>query len=112
MKRDGMNSASSLPPLASAATSRWMHYIIDSLLAIGSTLLLTAIIFLLHLYPGLPDTLLLYLLVILALASMRGLKVSLLRFFSKPTRFVLPCFPPFRMTYALRFPPLRWQERV
>ena len=54
------------------------HYIIDSLLALGSIFSLTGLIYLFHLYPKIPDSFLIYLLAILALAALRGLYASLL----------------------------------
>lgn len=86
--------------LLSSLTSRVMvhrkHYVLDTLLALGSTLFLTGLIYLLHLYPFIPDTLLLYILVILALASLRGLYVALfascLAFVSFDFFFVPPLY--------------------
>jgi two-component system, OmpR family, sensor histidine kinase KdpD len=57
---------------------RRKHYLIDSLLALGSILSLTGLISLLHLYPKIPDSFLVYLLAVLALAALRGLYASLL----------------------------------
>ena len=54
------------------------HYIIDSLLALGSIFSLTGLIYLFHLYPKVPDSFLIYLLAVLALAALRGLYASLL----------------------------------
>ncbi|MGH2493804.1 MAG: sensor histidine kinase [Ktedonobacteraceae bacterium] len=50
----------------------WWHFLLDSLLAITGTLILTAIIFLFKLYPRIPNISIVYLLVVLALASTRG----------------------------------------
>ena len=54
------------------------HVIIDSLLALGSIFSLTGLIYLFQLYPKVPDSFLIYLLAILALAALRGLYASLL----------------------------------
>jgi two-component system sensor histidine kinase KdpD len=58
--------------------SSWKQCLFDSLLALGSTFFLTGLIFLFHLYPQIPDISLASLLVILALASWRGLYPALL----------------------------------
>lgn len=98
-----MSYANLLPPLESKIEPRWKPYVTDSLLALSSTLLLTGLIYLLHLYPLIPDTLLLYLLVILALASLRGLYAALLAsciaFFSFDFFFV----PPLYSFIAIKF---------
>jgi hypothetical protein len=75
---------------------RWQRYVNDSLLAFGSICLLTSAIFLFHLSFKIPDSLLLYLLIILALASTRGSYAALLAafaaFFSFDFFFVPPLY--------------------
>jgi len=56
----------------------WGRYGIDCLLAIGGVTLVTALIVVTHLYPRIPTISLSYLLVILALASSRGLFAAIL----------------------------------
>jgi signal transduction histidine kinase len=56
----------------------WRRYGIDCLLAIGGVTLVTALIVATHLYPRIPTISLSYLLVILALASWRGLFAAIL----------------------------------
>ncbi len=56
----------------------WQHFLLDSALAIVGTLLLTAAIFLLKLYPRIPNISIVYLLAVLALASTRGRYASIL----------------------------------
>jgi two-component system sensor histidine kinase KdpD len=76
--------------------SQLNRYINDSLLVLGSTSILTGIIYLIHLDTRIPDSFLLYLLAILALAGMRGLYASLLAsftaFFSFDFFFVPPLY--------------------
>ncbi len=76
--------------------ARWGRYIADTCLALLSIFGLTLVIFLLHLTMRLPDSLLLYLLAILALASTRGsyaaLLAALLAFFSFDFFFVPPLY--------------------
>src|SRR5690349_5826662 len=64
--------------LSSGEIMRRSRFISDSLLAFGSTFFLTGLIFQLHLPSRLPDSLLVYLPVILALAYLRGLYPALL----------------------------------
>ncbi len=56
----------------------WQRCFFDSCLALASTFSLTGFIFFFHLYPQIPDISLAYLLVILTLASGRGLYPALL----------------------------------
>ena len=56
----------------------WGRYGIDCVLAIGGVTLVTALIVVTHLYPRIPTISLSYLLVILALASSRGLFAAIL----------------------------------
>jgi two-component system sensor histidine kinase KdpD len=51
---------------------RWLSYLFDSALAIIGALLVTTVIFFWHLYPRIPNISIVYLLVVLALASTRG----------------------------------------
>lgn len=52
---------------------RWRSYLGDALLALAGSLLVTLFIYSLHLYPRIPNVSLIYLLVVLALGSTRGL---------------------------------------
>ncbi len=52
---------------------RWIRFLSDTALAILGALFVTGIIFLFHLYPRIPNISLAYLLVVLTLASARGL---------------------------------------
>jgi two-component system, OmpR family, sensor histidine kinase KdpD len=75
---------------------KWKRYASDSLLALGSIFLLTNIIFFFQLPEKIPDSLSLYLLVVLALASTRGPYAALLgafgAFFSFDFLFVPPLY--------------------
>jgi two-component system sensor histidine kinase KdpD len=73
-----MNGVQRLPSLVARAKLRQARYFIDGLLAIGGTLLLTWLIYVFHLYPGIPNISLIYLLIVLALASTRGLFAAVL----------------------------------
>ncbi len=75
---------------------RWKRYIRAGLFALSSLLLLTGIISLFQLYTKIPDSLLLYLLVVLALSSICGrfiaLLSSLVAFFLFDFLFVAPLY--------------------
>src|SRR5437773_3042657 len=73
-----MNQVEHLPSLEAREGPRWRRYLIDSILAIVGTLFITAIIYTLHLYPTIPNISLAYLLIVLALASTRGLYAAVL----------------------------------
>ena len=90
-----------LPSLGMREGPQWRHYLIDSVVAIVSTLLLTGIIYLLHLYPSIPNISLTYLLIVLALASTRGMfaaVLSALVAFSSFDYFLVP--PLYTFTIA------------
>src|SRR5437588_2491394 len=73
-----MSQIKHLPSLEAREGPHWRRYLIDSILAIVGTLFITAIIYTLHLYPTIPDISLAYLLIVLALASTRGLYAAVL----------------------------------
>ncbi|SRR5579883_358906 len=56
----------------------WPRYLLDSLLAFVGAMLVTAVIYFFHLYPRIPNISIVYLLVVLALASTRGRYASIL----------------------------------
>src|SRR5438270_6786327 len=67
-----------LPALEMREGLRWSQYLVDSLLGIAGALLVTFIIYFFHLYPRIPNISLLYILVVLALASTRNLYAAIL----------------------------------
>jgi len=91
-----MSQIEHLPSLGVKQEPRWQHYLIDSLLAIVGALLVTAVIYRIHLYPGIPTIAFAYLLIVLALASTRGLYAailaSLVAFFSFDYFLVPPLY--------------------
>lgn len=56
----------------------WRRYLIDSILAISGSLLITVLLFALRLYPSIPNISMTYLLLVLALGSTRGLFAAVL----------------------------------
>lgn len=96
-----MSQTEHLTSLGEREEPRWRHFLIDCLLALVSTLLLTGVIYWLHLYPSIPNISLTYLLIVLALASTRGMfaaVVSALVAFSSFDYFLVP--PLYTFTIA------------
>src|SRR5216684_1186244 len=73
-----MSQIEHLPSLAGREEAGWKRYLGYSMLAIVGTLLVTSLIYAFHLYPRIPNISFAYLLVVLALASTRGLYASIL----------------------------------
>jgi len=73
-----MNRMEPLPALENREERAWRRYLEDSLLAIAGVALITGILYWLHLYPRIPNISLVYLLVVLALASVRGFYAAIL----------------------------------
>ncbi|MEO6891272.1 MAG: ATP-binding protein [Ktedonobacteraceae bacterium] len=69
------------PPLAVRKAPTWQDYVVDSGLAFVGAMLVTGIIYMLALYPRIPNISFVYLLVVLALASTRGLYPAVLASF-------------------------------
>ena len=96
-----MSQFEHLPSLGVREGPRWRRYLIDSVLAIVSTMVLTGIIYALHLYPSIPNISLTYLLIVLTLASTRSMfsaVVSALVAFSSFDYFLVP--PLYTFTIA------------
>src|ERR1700730_7391143 len=73
-----MRTIEHIQQLPVPAEKHWQQYLIDSLLAAGVRVTMTAIIYAYHLYPTIPNISIVYLLVVLALASTRGRYAALL----------------------------------
>lgn len=65
-------------PIERDKSPLWQRYLLDSVLASVGTLLVTAIIFIFHLYPLIPNISIVYLLVVIGLASTRGRYAAIL----------------------------------
>ena len=68
-----MKQIGRIPSPERRAKPHWRRYVNDSLLALGGGVLVTSLIAAGHLYPRIPTISLVYLLVVVALASTRGL---------------------------------------
>ena len=73
-----MNTVEHVLPIESDKTHPWQRYLVDSVLASVGALLVTAIIFTFHLYPLIPNISIVYLLVVIGLASTRGRYAAIL----------------------------------
>src|SRR5438270_9420089 len=80
-KRKGlpvMSTVEHVLPLERSKSRPWQRYLLDSVLASVGALLVTAIIFTFHLYPLIPNISIVYLLVVIGLASTRGRYAAIL----------------------------------
>ncbi len=59
-------------PVEAHKSFPWQRYLLDSVLALAGAMLVTGVIYLFQLYPRIPNISIVYLLVVLALASTRG----------------------------------------
>ena len=73
-----MNIVEHVLPVETHHALPWRRYLLDSVLAFGGAMLVNAIIYVLQLYPRIPNISIVYLLVVLALASTRGRYASIL----------------------------------
>lgn len=82
-----------LSPKASARR-RWQHHVVDTMLALGGVILITLVIAVAHLYPRIPTIAFVYLLLVLTLASTRGLYAAILTSLLAFLCFDFFFFPP------------------
>ena len=100
-----MRTIEQIPPLPGRPAKSWRHYLLESLLAVGGALAITGIIDAFHLYPTIPNISVVYLLLILVLASTRGRYPALLASVVAFLSFDFFLIPPF---YS--FIIFRWEE--
>jgi two-component system sensor histidine kinase KdpD len=67
-----MREIEQIPQLPAPREKQWQDYLLDSLLAVGGVAVVTGIIYAFHLYPTIPNISLVYLLLVLLLATTRG----------------------------------------
>lgn len=100
-----MRTIEQIPQLPGRSVKSWRHYLLESLLAGGGALAITGLIDVFHLYPTIPNISMVYLLLILVLASTRGRYAALLASVMAFLSFDFFLVPPF---YSLLI--LRWEE--
>ena len=95
------------PTLEGRTMFRWPRFLLESVLAIGGSLAVTGLIGFFHLYPTIPNISLVYLLVILVLASTLGRYAAVLASVTAFLAFDYFLVPPFySFTIAL------WEEWI
>jgi len=90
-----MSEVERFPSYSAREGPLWRRYLIDSMLAILGSLLITTIIFALHLYPSIPNISLTYILLVLALGSTRGLFAAVVSSLVAFLSFDFFLVPPF-----------------
>jgi hypothetical protein len=95
------------PTLEGRTMFRWSRFLLESVLAIGSSLAVTGLIGLFQLYPTIPNISLVYLLVILVLASTLGRYAAVLASVTAFLAFDYFLVPPF-YTFVIA----RWEEWI
>src|SRR5713101_3326611 len=73
-----MSTIERVLPITRNQMVRVLRYLLDSVLACAGALLVTGVILVFHLYPGIPNISIVYLLVVLALATTRGRYAAIL----------------------------------
>jgi K+-sensing histidine kinase KdpD len=102
-----MRSIEQIPQLPAPAKRHWQRYLIDSLIAAGGALIMTGIIYAFHLYPTIPNISLVYLLLILLLATTRGRYAALVAAVVAFLSFDFFLVPPL-YTFVIA----RWEEWI
>jgi K+-sensing histidine kinase KdpD len=95
------------PPLEGRTMFRWPRFLLESVLAIGGSLAVTGLIGFFHLYPTIPNISLVYLLLILVLASTFGRYAAVLASVTAFLAFDYFLVPPF-YTFVIA----RWEEWI
>src|SRR5438270_13251131 len=97
-----MHTIEQIPQLPVHTRKSWQQYLLDSLLAVVGALIVTGIIYAFHLYPTIPNISIVYLLVILVLASTPGRYAAILAAVIAFLSFDFFLFPPFSLTRCTR----------
>ena len=91
-----MHGVESVLPTRGNRKTRWLLYMLDSVLACVGSLLVTAFIYVFQLYPRIPNISIIYLLVVMALATTRGryaaILASIVAFFAFDYYLVPPLY--------------------
>ncbi len=102
-----MPTVEQIPQLPARTVKSWQQYLVDALLGVGGALAITGILYGYHLYPTIPNISIVYLLLILVLASTRGhfaaILASVVAFLSFDFFLVPPLY-----TFVIS----RWEEWI
>jgi K+-sensing histidine kinase KdpD len=102
-----MHAIEQIPQLPVPEKKYWQRYLVDSLLAVGGAAVVTGIIYVYHLYPTIPNISIVYLLVILLLATSRGRYAALVAAVVAFLSFDFFLVPPL---YSFNI--FRWEEWI
>ena len=102
-----MPTVEQIPQLPARAARPWQQYLVDGLLGIGGALAITGILYGYHLYPTIPNISIVYLLLILILASTRGLFAAIVASLAAFLSFDFFLVPPL-YTFVIS----RWEEWI
>ena len=102
-----MRAVERIPSLEQRNIFSWPRFLLESVLAIGGALVVTGLISLFHLYPQIPNISLVYLLLILLLASTFGRYAAVL---ASVTSFL--AFDYFLVPPLYTFTIARWEEWI
>src|SRR5260370_9938004 len=97
-----MSAVEHIMPIGRSKGRPWKQYLLDTVLAFLAALLVTGVIFAFKLYPRVPNISIVYLLVVLALASTRGRYAAILAAviaFVSLDFFIVPPLYTFVMTH-------------
>lgn len=100
-----MSTIEQIPQLLTSPTKSWRQYLLESLMAVGGALAITGIVYAFHLYPTIPNISIVYLLLILILASTRGRYAALVAAVVAFLAFDFFLVPPL-YTFVIA----RWEE--
>jgi len=102
-----MHGVERIPSLEQRTIFSWPRFLLESVIAIGGALVVTGLISLFHLYPQIPNISLVYLLLILLLASTLGRYAAVLASVSSFLAFDYFLVPPL-YTFTIA----RWEEWI
>jgi K+-sensing histidine kinase KdpD len=102
-----MREIEQIPQLPAPTEKHWQRYLIDTLMAVGGVVVVTVIIYAYHLYPTIPNISIVYLLVILLLATTRGRYAALVAAVVAFLAFDFFLVPPL-YTFVIS----RWEEWI
>jgi K+-sensing histidine kinase KdpD len=102
-----MQAIEQIPQLPVRTKKSWQQYLIDGLLGAAGALVVTGIIYGYHFYPTIPNISMIYLLVILLLASTRGRFAAIVASVVAFLSFDFFLVPPF-YTFVIS----RWEEWI
>jgi len=91
-----MSTIERVLPIKRNQMVRVLRYLLDSVLACAGSLLVTGVILVFHLYPGIPNISIVYLLVVLSLAIVRGRYAAILSAVVASFSFAYFIVPPFK----------------